>query len=103
MKGTQQEAGIDGDFNPHLTGDHQIEDFGGGLKPDWARHKGFTLTKNLPSCLLPPAFLRARRAVKPPERDRDCVIVIRELKHNSWFVLGYNSCIITKLNFKNHF
>ena len=53
MKGTQQEAGIDGDFNPHLTGDHQIEDFGGGLKPDWARHKGFTLTKNLPSCPLP--------------------------------------------------
>ena len=30
MKGTQQEAGIDVDFNPHLTGDHQIEDFGGG-------------------------------------------------------------------------
>ncbi len=32
---------LDGDLNPHLTEDRQIRDFGGGLKPDWARQKGF--------------------------------------------------------------
>ncbi len=62
----RQEAGgrLEGDSDPPLNEDRQIKDFGGGLKPSWARQQGFTLTKNPPSCLLPPAFCLARRAVK---------------------------------------
>ena len=48
---------LEGDSVKPLTEDYQIRDFGGGLKPNWARQKGFPLTQKFSSGL-------ARRVVK---------------------------------------
>ena len=57
MKGRRQEAGIDGDLNPHLTEDRQIKILAGDLNPVGQGKKALLLTKIFPPafCPLPPA------------------------------------------------
>ena len=66
MKGSFAGGRLEGDSDPPLIEDHQIEDFGGGLKPSWARQQGLLCDEIFPpaSCLLPPASCLARRAVQ---------------------------------------